>query len=73
MRTEKLCYHSQLLILQRVSSVVYIKRPLKMPFPSLSVANWPGMSIAVIAGNLAFSLSLDVPLTSVLSTQFFTL
>ena len=40
MRTEKLCYHSQLFILQWVSSVVYIKRPLKMPFPSLSVANY---------------------------------
>ena len=33
----------------------------------------PGMSIAVIAGNLAFSPALDVSLTSVLSTQFFTL
>ena len=31
------------------------------------------MSIAVIAGNLEFSPSLDVSLTSVLSTQFFTL
>ena len=35
--------------------------------------SWPGMSIAVIAGNLAFSPFRDMPLTSVLSTQFFTL
>ena len=50
MRTEKLCDQSQLLTLQWVSSVVYIKHPffrryvwkkiLKMPFPSLSVANY---------------------------------
>ena len=33
----------------------------------------PGMSIAVIAGTLAFPPFLAVPLTSVLSTQFFTL
>jgi len=33
----------------------------------------PRMSIAVIAGNLAFFPSLEMPLTSVLSTQFFTL
>ena len=33
----------------------------------------PGMSIAVIAGNLAFPPFLAVPLTSVLSTQLFTL
>ena len=31
------------------------------------------MSIAVIAGNRAFSSCLPVPLTSLLSTQFFTL
>ncbi len=33
----------------------------------------PRMSIAVIAGNLAFSPSREVPLTSLLRTQFFTL
>ena len=39
----------------------------------LNAGTRPGMSIAVIAGNLAFSPSLDVSLTSVLGTAFFTL
>jgi len=38
-----------------------------------SAPSRPGMSIAVIAGNLAFPPFLAVPLTVVLSTQFFAL
>lgn len=33
----------------------------------------PSESVAVIAGNLGFFPALDVPLSTVLSTQFFTL